>query len=71
METLDKTGRPESCRAELLQRYPRCRQAFLKTGGDFPFLSRSDDVNLHVEVHLRAAGVTVNLPQLGAGGSPG
>lgn len=30
---------------------------FLKTGGDFPFLSRADEVNLHLQLHLRRVGV--------------
>jgi hypothetical protein len=33
-------------------------------GGDFPFLSVADDVNLYIEVHLRRQGLLVNKPQL-------
>lgn len=31
-------------------RYPGARRTLLKTGGDFPFLSRVDEVNLHAQV---------------------
>ncbi|XP_057976529.1 uncharacterized protein LOC131163794 isoform X2 [Malania oleifera] len=42
---------------QLSERYPGARRAYLKTGGDFPFLSRPDEVNLHLQLHLRRVGV--------------
>lgn len=36
--------------SELYQRYPNSTLATLKSGGDFPFLSRPDEVNLHLQV---------------------
>lgn len=39
------------------ERYPGARRAVLKTGGDFPFLSRPDEVNLYLQLHLRRVGV--------------
>ncbi|CAI5954363.1 unnamed protein product [Closterium sp. NIES-64] len=40
-------------RDALYTRYPNATRAFLKSGGDFPFLSRADEVNLHLFLHLR------------------
>jgi hypothetical protein len=31
-------------------------QALLKSGGDFPFLSRPDELTIHLALHLRANG---------------
>ncbi|KAL7099600.1 hypothetical protein ACP275_09G094600 [Erythranthe tilingii] len=42
---------------QVTERYPGARQASLKSGGDFPFLSRPDEVNLHLQLHLRRVGV--------------
>lgn len=33
--------------------YPNAKRAHLKTGGDFPYLSRPDEVNMHIVIHLR------------------
>lgn len=35
------------------ERYPGARRAYLKSGGDFPFLSRPDEVNLHLQVSCK------------------
>jgi maspardin len=35
---------------ELYKCYPQAKLAHLKTGGNFPFLSKSDEVNLHIMV---------------------
>ncbi|CAG9772533.1 unnamed protein product [Ceutorhynchus assimilis] len=40
-------------REELYKCYPQAKLAHLKTGGYFPFLSRSAEVNLHLLIHLR------------------
>ncbi|KAB1217084.1 Maspardin [Morella rubra] len=62
---------------ELSERYPEARRAYLKSGGDFPFLSRPDEVNLHLQLHLRRVGVEARpdlvrgIPKGGSGGSPG
>ncbi|KAL1509876.1 hypothetical protein ABEB36_004546 [Hypothenemus hampei] len=48
-------GAPLSLQAreELYKCYPQAKLAHLKTGGYFPFLSRSAEVNLHLLIHLR------------------
>lgn len=33
--------------------FPNARLAFLKNGGDFPYLSRDAEFTMHVQVHLR------------------
>lgn len=57
MDTNDYSAIPQVLRDEVGTRYPAARRAFLKTGGDFPFLSRPDEVNLHLQLHLRRVGV--------------
>ena len=39
-------------RKDQRSRYPDAKVAWLKDGGDFPFLSRPDEINMHVEVHI-------------------
>lgn len=43
------------------ERYPGARRAYLKNGGDFPFLSRPDEVNLHLQVHEEAVSISIGL----------
>jgi len=53
IDTLDDVALPERLRDEVYKIFPNARQALLKSGGNFPYLSRSDEFNLHIEVHLR------------------
>ncbi|KAK5847165.1 hypothetical protein PVK06_003468 [Gossypium arboreum] len=77
MDTNDYSSIPQELRDQLGERYPAARRAYLKTGGDFPFLSRPDEVNLHLQLHLRRVGVEAKadlvrtIPKDGSGGSPG
>ncbi|XP_059657435.1 uncharacterized protein LOC132303986 [Cornus florida] len=57
IDTNDYCAIPQQLRDQVGERYPGARRAYLKTGGDFPFLSRPDEVNLHLQLHLRRAGV--------------
>ncbi|KAK7251207.1 hypothetical protein RIF29_34199 [Crotalaria pallida] len=57
MDTNDFCAIPQQLKDQLSERYPEARRAYLKTGGDFPFLSRPDEVNLHLQLHLRRVGV--------------
>ncbi|XP_022737954.1 maspardin-like isoform X2 [Durio zibethinus] len=76
MDTNDYSAIPQQLKDQLGERYPGARQAYLKTGGDFPFLSRPDEVNLHLQLHLRRVGVEAQpdlvrrIPKDGTGGSP-
>eukprot|EP00249_Psilotum_nudum_P016234 c25736_g1_i2 orf=226-1389(+) len=57
MDTNDYCAIPQALKDEVRARYSGARCAFLKNGGDFPFLSRPDEVNLHLQLHLRRVGV--------------
>lgn len=50
-QTNDYCAIPQQLKDQLSERYPGARRAYLKTGGDFPFLSRPDEVNLHLQVN--------------------
>eukprot|EP01119_Soliformovum_irregulare_P006929 TRINITY_DN1933_c0_g1_i2.p1 TRINITY_DN1933_c0_g1~~TRINITY_DN1933_c0_g1_i2.p1 ORF type:complete len:276 (+),score=69.39 TRINITY_DN1933_c0_g1_i2:92-919(+) len=50
LDTLDEVAIPEKLREEVYKIYPHAKVASLKTGGNFPFLSRSDEVNMHIQV---------------------
>ncbi|PON53779.1 Maspardin [Parasponia andersonii] len=76
MDTNDYCAIPQQLKDQLSERYPEARRAYLKSGGDFPFLSRPDEVNLHLQLHLRRVGVEArpdlirSVPKEGNGGSP-
>ncbi|KAI3822145.1 hypothetical protein L1987_09727 [Smallanthus sonchifolius] len=57
IDTNDKCAIPQQLKDEVSERYPGARRADIKSGGDFPFLSRSDEINLHLKLHLRRVGV--------------
>jgi len=49
----DESALSEEVKDELYKSYPTAKLAHLKTGGNFPYLSRSEEVNLHIMIHLR------------------
>lgn len=51
LKTNDYCAIPQQLKDQLSERYAGARRAYLKTGGDFPFLSRPDEVNLHLQVY--------------------
>ena len=53
IDVFDRCAISETVRDELHKFYPLARRAHLKTGGNFPYLSRADEVNMHILVHLR------------------
>lgn len=57
LESNGETMVPEELRRQLRGMYPDARVAQLKSGGDFPYLSRPDEATLFVEVHMRGLGV--------------
>ncbi|XP_051137230.1 uncharacterized protein LOC127255633 [Andrographis paniculata] len=75
MDTNDFCAIPNQLKDQVTERYPGARQAYLKSGGDFPFLSRPDEVNLHLQLHLRRVGVEARedmvqkIPKDESGGS--
>lgn len=32
--------------------YPHAKMALMKTGGNFPYLSRAEEVNVYLKIHL-------------------
>ncbi|KAL4188264.1 hypothetical protein AMTRI_Chr09g43230 [Amborella trichopoda] len=70
MDTNDYCAIPQELKDQVGERYPGARRAILKTGGDFPFLSRPDEVNLHLQLHMRRVGVE-GQPDLVKGMSSG
>lgn len=53
IDCMDDVALTESQREEVYKFYPDARVAHLKTGGNFPYLSRADEFNMHIQVHLR------------------
>jgi len=53
MDVFDDCAIASPVREDMYRSYPAARMAHLKSGGNFPYLSRSDEVNLHLQVHLR------------------
>eukprot|EP00291_Cryptomonas_curvata_P019739 CAMPEP_0172176834 /NCGR_PEP_ID=MMETSP1050-20130122/15065_1 /TAXON_ID=233186 /ORGANISM="Cryptomonas curvata, Strain CCAP979/52" /LENGTH=313 /DNA_ID=CAMNT_0012849215 /DNA_START=95 /DNA_END=1033 /DNA_ORIENTATION=- len=62
VDSLDKVARPAVLRDELYTRYPNARTAHCRQGGDFPYLSVAEEVNLYIQVHLRRMGLQVDRP---------
>lgn len=53
IDVFDECALSNSVREELYKCYPNAKLAHLKTGGNFPYLSRCAEVNLHLQIHLR------------------
>lgn len=53
MSVLDQTAITNSVQAELLKCYPEAKEAHVKDGGNFPYLSRDQEVNMYLKIHLR------------------
>ncbi|XP_060527071.1 maspardin-like isoform X2 [Cylas formicarius] len=53
VDVFDESALSSTVREELYKCYPHAKLAHLKSGGNFPFLSRSSEVNLHLLIHLR------------------
>ncbi|XP_047536146.1 maspardin-like [Vanessa atalanta] len=53
MDVWDESALSSRVREDLYKSYPHAKLAHLKSGGNFPYLSRSDEVNLHLLIHLR------------------
>ncbi|GJD09698.1 Maspardin [Galdieria sulphuraria] len=47
---------------ELCEQFSHARIALMKDGGDFPYLSRSDELNVHLLVHLRRYALPPGTP---------
>ena len=52
MDVFDECAIDSAVREDLIRSYPNASLAHLKSGGNFPYLSRSDEVNLHIQIHI-------------------
>jgi len=53
IDVFDDCSLVQEVREETYKYYPYAKLAHLKSGGNFPFLSRGEEVNLHISIHLR------------------
>eukprot|EP01137_Pigoraptor_chileana_P029328 Opistho-2@14439 len=53
MDVFDECAIAPKVRDEVLKCFPHSKQAHLKCGGNFPYLSRADEVSMHLKVHMR------------------
>ncbi|XP_057708794.1 maspardin isoform X3 [Corythoichthys intestinalis] len=49
----DQSALSLEAKEEMYKLFPNAKRAHLKTGGNFPYLCRSADVNLYIQIHLR------------------
>ncbi|KAG1695942.1 Maspardin [Nymphon striatum] len=49
IDVFDDCALTEEVRRSLYKSYPNSKLAHLKSGGNFPFISRSDQVNMHIQ----------------------
>lgn len=52
MDVFDQSALSTEAKEEMYKLYPNARRAHLKTGGNFPYLCRSAEVNLYIQIHL-------------------
>jgi len=50
MDVFDDYALGSPIKENIYKEYPDAKLAQLKSGGNFPYLSRSDEVNLHLQV---------------------
>nr|XP_014354120.1 PREDICTED: maspardin isoform X2 [Latimeria chalumnae] len=53
MDVFDQSALSNEAKEEMYKLYPNARRAHLKTGGNFPYVCRSAEVNLYIQIHLR------------------
>lgn len=52
LDVWDDSALSSNVREDMYKSYPHAKLAHLKSGGNFPYLSRSDEVNLHLLVSI-------------------
>jgi len=53
IDVFDECALTQEVREETYKFYPSAKLGHLKSGGNFPYLSRSEEVNLYLSIHLR------------------
>lgn len=54
IDVFDDCALSQEVREEMYKCYPNGKRAHMKSGGNFPYLSRSSEVNLFIQIHLKA-----------------
>ncbi|XP_023568416.1 maspardin [Octodon degus] len=52
MDVFDQSALSTEAKEEMYKLYPNAQRAHLKSGSNFPYLCRSAEVNLYVQIHL-------------------
>lgn len=60
VKVFDQSALSLEAKEEMYKLFPNARRAHLKTGGNFPYLCRSAEVNLYVQVGLKLVNGTYN-----------
>ncbi|XP_065672762.1 maspardin isoform X2 [Hydra vulgaris] len=53
LDVFDECAISDPVKEDVYKCFPDAKRAHLKTGGNFPYLCRSPEVNLHIQLHLR------------------
>lgn len=53
LDVFDPSAISDRVKEDLYKCYPNEKRAHLKSGGNFPYLARSAEVTLHIQIHLR------------------
>lgn len=53
IDVLDSSALSISVKDDMYKCYPTARRAHLKDGGNFPYLSRAEEVNVYIQIHLK------------------
>lgn len=63
MDVFDDYALGSPIKENIYKEYPDAKLAQLKSGGNFPYLSRSDEVNLHLQVVQHLTSLSHNNEQ--------
>ncbi|XKL65420.1 hypothetical protein PGB90_008840 [Kerria lacca] len=64
MDVFDEYALSSPIREEIYELYPYAKLAQLKNGGNFPYLSKFEEVNIHINIHLRKFETETCSPRL-------
>lgn len=61
MDVFDDSALSSQARDDIYRNYTDAKLAHLKSGGNFPYLSRSDDVSMHILVTFLINNIRIKL----------
>jgi len=50
---MDEVAVTQKVKDELYKFYPEAKIALLKNGGNFCYIAKSDEINMHIKIHMR------------------